>query len=74
MCEGESSVSPALSWSAPPARTQSSVVIAIGRDPPFGFRFVHWVLYDLLAGTRELAEGIPKQGSRNNCRMAHARD
>lgn len=61
-CAGESSVSPALKWSAPPAGTQSFALIAIDRDSPFGFRFVHWVLFDLPPETRELPEGIAKQG------------
>jgi hypothetical protein len=61
-CAGESSVSPAFSWSAPPAGTQSFALIAIDRDSPFGFRFVHWVLFDLPPETRELPEGIAKQG------------
>jgi Raf kinase inhibitor-like YbhB/YbcL family protein len=61
-CEGESSVSPALSWSAPPAGTQSFALLAIDRDSPFGFRFVHWVLFDLPPETRDLPEGISKQG------------
>jgi Raf kinase inhibitor-like YbhB/YbcL family protein len=60
-CAGESSVSPALSWSAPPAGTRDFALIAIDRDSPMGFKFVHWVLYDLPPGTRELPEGIAKQ-------------
>ena len=55
-CEGESSVSPALKWSAPPAGTQSFALIAIDRDSPFGFRFVHWVLFDL---PPEMGETLP---------------
>jgi Raf kinase inhibitor-like YbhB/YbcL family protein len=60
-CDGESGVSPALKWSAPPAGTQSFALIAIDRDSPFGVRFVHWVLFDLPPETRELPEGIAKQ-------------
>jgi phosphatidylethanolamine-binding protein (PEBP) family uncharacterized protein len=62
-CAGESSVSPALKWSAPPAGTQSFALIAIDRDSPFGFRFVHWVLFDLPPETRELPEGICEAGT-----------
>ena len=61
-CKGESSVSPALAWNAPPAGTQSFALVATDRDSPFGLRFVHWLLYDLPAETRELPEGIAKQG------------
>ena len=60
-CVGESSVSPALKWSAPPPGTQSFALIAIDRDSAFGFKFVHWVLFDLPPETRELPEGIAKQ-------------
>jgi Raf kinase inhibitor-like YbhB/YbcL family protein len=61
-CEGESSVSPALSWSAPPAGTQSFALIAVDKDSPLGIRFVHWVLFDLPPETRDLPEGTAKQG------------
>jgi Raf kinase inhibitor-like YbhB/YbcL family protein len=56
---GESS--PELAWTAPPARTQSFALIAVDRDSPLGYSFVHWVLYDLPAQRRELPEGLPKQ-------------
>lgn len=40
--------------------TQSLALIADDPDAPGGI-WVHWVLYDLPGGTRELAEGMPKQ-------------
>ncbi len=55
-CDGEDR-SPALSWSEPPKATQSLALIADDPDAPVG-TFVHWVLYDLPATTRELPEGI----------------
>ena len=57
-CDGPD-VSPALSWSKPPAGTQSLALIMDDPDAPVG-TWVHWVLYDLPASTRELAEGVPK--------------
>lgn len=60
-CDG-GETSPALAWTAPPAKTQSFALIVIDRDAFFGFgSFTHWLLYDLPAGKRELPEGLPKQ-------------
>ena len=53
-CVGQDNVAPELSWQAPPASTQSFVLLATDRDSPLGFNFVHWVLYDLPADKREL--------------------
>ena len=55
----ESNVSPALKWSGVPAGAKSLVLIADDPDAPVG-TWVHWVLYDLPAGTSELAEDTPK--------------
>ena len=57
-CDGPD-VSPALSWSEPPAGTQSFSLIMDDPDAPVG-TWVHWVLYDLPASARELAEDVPK--------------
>lgn len=59
-CDGQEK-SPELSWSAPPAGTQSFALLVNDRDSLFGYSFVHWVLYDVPAETRELAEGTGKQ-------------
>jgi Raf kinase inhibitor-like YbhB/YbcL family protein len=59
-CDG-SETPPELAWSAPPAETKSFALIVVDRDSPFGYSFVHWVLYDLPAEKRELPEGLPKQ-------------
>ncbi len=56
-CDG-AGLSPELQWSSPPAGTRSLVLVM--DDPAFGF--VHWVLYNIPAGTRELAEGASTQG------------
>ncbi|HEY4681861.1 MAG TPA: YbhB/YbcL family Raf kinase inhibitor-like protein [Candidatus Acidoferrales bacterium] len=58
-CDGPD-VSPALAWADPPAGTHSFALIMDDPDAPVG-TWVHWVLYDLPANTRELAEGVPKQ-------------
>jgi Raf kinase inhibitor-like YbhB/YbcL family protein len=58
-CDG-AEASPELAWAAPPPGTQSFALIAFDEDSPFGYRFVHWVLYDLPADKRELPEGFPK--------------
>ena len=57
-CEGPD-VSPALSWSDPPAGTQSFALISDDPDAPVG-TWVHWVAYDLPASARQLPEGVPK--------------
>ncbi len=59
-CSG-AGISPQLAWSAPPAGTASFALIVTDPDAPRG-TFVHWVLYDLPAGTRALPEGVAAQG------------
>src|ERR1700686_3346304 len=60
-CDG-ANASPELCWTAPPATTPSFVLIAVDRDSPLGYSFVHSVLYDLPADKRGLPGGLPKQG------------
>jgi len=60
-CQGKD-ISPELSWSSPPEHTQSFALIVSDEDSPLWFNFVHWVVYDLPADKRELAEDIAKQG------------
>jgi len=57
-CEGPD-VSPALSWTDPPAGTQSFALISDDPDAPVG-TWVHWVAYDLPASARQLPERVPK--------------
>jgi len=59
-CNG-AGVSPQLAWSAPPAGTASFALLVTDPDAPGG-TFVHWVLYNLPAGTRALPEGLPAEG------------
>jgi Raf kinase inhibitor-like YbhB/YbcL family protein len=60
-CDGQDGASPELSWKAPPELTQSFALIVTDKDSPFGFNFVHWVLYDLPPDKRELPEALAKQ-------------
>ncbi|MGK7873413.1 MAG: YbhB/YbcL family Raf kinase inhibitor-like protein [Xenococcaceae cyanobacterium] len=53
-------ISPPLSWSDPPADTQSFALICDDPDAP-GRTFVHWVLYNLPAETRQLPENVPSE-------------
>ena len=57
-CEG-ANISPALKWNAPPAATQSFVLIADDPDAPVG-TWVHWVVFDLPANLRALPQNFPK--------------
>jgi Raf kinase inhibitor-like YbhB/YbcL family protein len=55
-CDGEDT-SPALTWTEPPAGTQSFVLIM--DDPDAGGTWVHWVVYNLPASSRGLDAAIP---------------
>lgn len=56
-CDGQD-VSPPLSWDAPPERTQSLALIVDDSDAPSG-TFVHWIVFNLPADVRSLAEALP---------------
>ncbi len=58
-CDGPD-VSPALSWKDTPAAAQSFAIIMDDPDAPVG-TWVHWVLYNLPANTKELPEGVEKK-------------
>ena len=70
-CTGKN-LSPALTWNEPPAGTGSFALIVDDPDAPMG-TWVHWVLYNIPANTRSLAEGyapesavaVGKNSSRN---------
>ncbi|GIW71395.1 MAG: hypothetical protein KatS3mg102_0937 [Planctomycetota bacterium] len=59
-CEGED-LSPPLRWSGVPSGTRSFALVCEDPDAPGGL-WVHWVLFDLPADSRELAAGLPKTG------------
>jgi len=56
-CDGNDT-SPALTWTEPPAGTQSFALIMDDPDAPMG-TWVHWVVYNIPASTRELEENMP---------------
>lgn len=58
-CDGKD-LSPPLSWSEPPEGTKSLVLIVDDPDAP-DRTFVHWVVYNLPATTRQLPEGLSHQ-------------
>jgi Raf kinase inhibitor-like YbhB/YbcL family protein len=58
-CDGPDD-SPQLTWTDPPAKTQSFALIMDDTDAQVG-TWVHWVIYDLPANSRDLAEGVAKQ-------------
>ena len=59
-CEGQD-VSPELRWSDAPANTRSFALIVDDPDAPAGV-FTHWVLFDIPADSKELAEGTTSTG------------
>ena len=63
-CEG-ADVSPPLTWIDLPPGTKSLALIVDDPDAPDPaapkMTWVHWVLYNLPAETRELPEGVPKE-------------
>ena len=54
-CEGEN-VSPELTWEAGPSGTKSYAIITDDPDAPSG-TVVHWVVYNIPPGVKELQEG-----------------
>jgi Raf kinase inhibitor-like YbhB/YbcL family protein len=58
-CEGTDG-SPQLNWSGVPSAAHSLALIMDDPDAPAG-TWVHWVLYNLPASAKELAEGVEKQ-------------
>lgn len=58
-CDG-ADVSPALRWDGIPNGTASIALICDDPDAPMG-TWVHWVLFNLPAGTKELKESVPPE-------------
>lgn len=63
-CQGEN-VSPELNWSETPASAQSFALIMDDPDAPSG-TFTHWVLFDIPADQKQLAEGAGPIGVGGN--------
>lgn len=59
-CTGKN-ISPTLAWNEPPAGTQSFALIMDDPDAPGG-TWVHWVLFNIPANTRNLPEDLPITG------------
>jgi Raf kinase inhibitor-like YbhB/YbcL family protein len=55
-CTG-ANVSPQLAWAGAPKDAKSFVVTVYDPDAPTGSGWWHWVVYDIPAGTTELAQG-----------------
>jgi Raf kinase inhibitor-like YbhB/YbcL family protein len=55
-CDG-TDVSPPLWWENAPSETKAFALISDDPDAPVG-TWVHWVIYDLPADTKELVEGV----------------
>lgn len=60
-CQG-ADVSPALSWTDPPAGTKSFALIVTDPDAP-AHTWVHWIIYNLPANARQLPEGVSKSAT-----------
>jgi Raf kinase inhibitor-like YbhB/YbcL family protein len=56
-CDGRD-ISPPLRWDNVPEGTRSFALICDDPDAPMG-TWVHWVVYGIPAGTRQLPEGVP---------------
>ncbi len=57
-CDGDD-ISPELSWTNPPEKTRTFVLIADDPDAPVGI-FTHWVLFNVPAEIRSLPQNISK--------------
>jgi Raf kinase inhibitor-like YbhB/YbcL family protein len=55
-------VSPPLAWSGVPEETKSLALICDDPDAPMG-TWVHWVLFNLPASTRELPENVAPEST-----------
>ncbi|HIB05299.1 MAG TPA: YbhB/YbcL family Raf kinase inhibitor-like protein [Candidatus Marinimicrobia bacterium] len=63
-CEGKD-ISPRLEWSGVPEGTKSFTLSCLDPDAPPG-TWVHWVVYDIPAGIRNLDENLPKSEELEN--------
>ena len=61
-CDG-ANLSPALSWTDPPAGTKSLALVCEDPDAPRG-TWSHWVVWGVPAAARKLSEGVPPERTR----------
>jgi Raf kinase inhibitor-like YbhB/YbcL family protein len=59
-CAG-ADVSPPLAWGSPPEETRSFVLIVDDPDAP-GRSWLHWLVYDIPPGLRQLGEDAARRG------------
>ncbi len=71
-CDG-ADVSPPLQWDAVPEGTKSIALICDDPDAPMG-TWVHWVLFNLPAEAKELAQNIPAEETLPNGAMQGVSD
>jgi Raf kinase inhibitor-like YbhB/YbcL family protein len=67
-CTGEN-VSPPLSWSDPPPRTQSYALVCSDPDAPMQ-KWYHWAVFDIPAETHGLDERIASEARIGQLRQA----
>ena len=63
-CSG-GNLSPALTWTDPPAGTKSLAITAYDPDAPTGSGWWHWTLINLPASARSLPEGAGDEAGKN---------
>jgi len=66
-------VSPPLKWGAPPDGTASLALICDDPDAPRKV-WVHWVIFNLPAASRELSEAVPPEGTLSDGTMQGTTD
>jgi Raf kinase inhibitor-like YbhB/YbcL family protein len=72
---GGANHSPSLAWSGAPKGTKSFALIVRDPDAPVAGGFVHWVLYDLPADTKQLSEDslhVGQTGLASNGKAAYS--
>ena len=57
-------VSPPLAWSGAPGATRAFALIIEDPDAPTPQPFIHWMVWDIPAGTASIAEGTVPPGAR----------
>ena len=71
-CDGKD-MSPPLVFSGIPDSAKSIALVMDDPDAP-GKTWVHWIIYNIPAGTKQLAEGIPPTGTLNDGSMQGTSD
>ena len=56
-CSG-ANISPELHWNKPPKRTKSFAVTMYDPDAPTGSGWWHWIIVNIPANSRQLAQGV----------------